>query len=621
MQYGITTTSLEVPEFDSFKLLNGIDDINDHSLSKSTLAAMLDDAINYIRNWLARKSATDIRPDYTALDPLILSCLPSFLIGKSSDSLGDLHRTLSTDGHIKWVCQDHYRAQFTSGPAEALDKFISKHLQGPTHDDIGLVSKKSGYMMISSTSREVAKEFYKHLGVVRQVYNLRFRFAWQATKSDIQLFCDAVQRSNVRLLIVDSSTFATSGRTLRDTSRLRPVMSLMESGKLQNISLGLEFVDNVMGLGGTSIPNLCVLMLELGSFSKSIRVNFSSIPALERLKLDTQDKYVDIRLQAGTIELSGRFHAAQRIIDEIRDITMIRIPFDTDSFASDVSWLDQRYTGRHRALVVEFFGMNNEAIAGVEFRPLDSAAGTSSYGERFRGNNSAMFIRWGDDDSLLSSECIQDSSGMRLDFSALNQDWIQRMLRSFASKHHQGLEIVCSPLPDDQRWLITSGIDTATWNNLTYLVLGGADLDDWATDLARVLNRTSLQHLQRLTITGNKKCLSVETARWIGSMLSSASPLIGLRVISLKDVHLSSRSWFSVISTMDCSSLRTLNFRGSSIQPSHLECLIQGWPLGAPLESLLLHDIGWIGALSRAGRERIRSQLAIKAKQAVVKYY
>ncbi|KAG0329762.1 hypothetical protein BGZ99_000498 [Dissophora globulifera] len=274
-----------------FKLLNGIDDINDHSLSKSTLAAMLDDAINYIRNWLA----------------------------------------------------------------------------------------------------------------------------------------------------LDSSTFATSGRTLRDTSRLRPVMSLMESGKLQNISLGLEFVDNVMGLGGTSIPNLRVLMLELGSFSKSIRVNFSrflsrlthlvelllrcndiekvytliqerihSIPALERLKLDTQDKYVDIRLQAGIIELSGRFHAAQRIIDD-RDITMIRIPFDTDSFASDVSWLDQRYTDRHRALVVEFFGMNNEAVAGVEFRPLDSAAGTSSYGERFRGNNSAMFIRWGDDDYLLSSECIQDS--------------------------------------------------------------------------------------------------------------------------------------------------------------------------------------------------------------------
>ncbi|KAI8602574.1 hypothetical protein EDD21DRAFT_426674 [Dissophora ornata] len=565
LRYGITTPSFAVPELENLEVLGRIEGIMSHGITRELLKSKLDDTIGYIKERISRSCAkgghrSSSLPEQGQRAELLAQLEPFLCSQNSKDTLGNLYKTVSTMGHVKWS----------------------------------------------------AALFYPRLQSARGVLKLQFHFLWDATKADIQSLCDA----------------------------------LLESGKLNTISLEVEFLDCALGLGGVPIPNLRVALLELGAFTGShqqprsrqetqsiqetesvqvkffrflsrlqnlarlilycddmdqvysaIRSRISAISTLESLTLVSNKKHVELEPKAGVLTLSEICQGAKDIIEDNKSLIAIRTPFSKDSLASNIAWFDKIFAGRTLPLTVSFLGDRNETILEAELRNPGDDCALDPFGQRFRGHHSTAFIRWVDDDILESEEILErdaardylsEWSDATLDFPTLIKGELKEMLGSLAMKRLDSLHIICCPLYDDVRRFVVSGINP---NSLSRLELSGENLDGWINDFSRVFTRVSIPLLRDLAIVGTKKRLLPGTARWIESMLSSDLSAEALCTLRFEDVHLSTSDWKSIISAMTLSGLKSLDFTGSTLQQDHLEHLIESLPPDASIEMLVLHNV------------------------------
>ncbi|KAF9989485.1 hypothetical protein BGZ75_006177, partial [Mortierella antarctica] len=121
------------------------------------------------------------------LEGVELRQLGSFL--KTSDDylLGNLYRMTTSDGHVKWVCRDHYRASYQEKQVEKLRELVNLAR--------GVFDEQLGRITISLTSSIQAAEFYSAVSKAWGVLELDINFDWECEKSDLDAFNTALRSS------------------------------------------------------------------------------------------------------------------------------------------------------------------------------------------------------------------------------------------------------------------------------------------------------------------------------------------------------------------------------------------------------------------------------------------
>ncbi|KAG0248291.1 hypothetical protein BGZ95_008123, partial [Linnemannia exigua] len=123
-----------------------------------------------------------------ALEGADLRKLDTFLKDKDGDKvLGNLYRTVTDDGHVKWVCIDHYRTNYQENSAKEFLRVL---------DDVGgSFNENVGRVEVTLWSRVLAEQFYSALGKARSVYELDIDLHWACTSSDLELLEGALKTS------------------------------------------------------------------------------------------------------------------------------------------------------------------------------------------------------------------------------------------------------------------------------------------------------------------------------------------------------------------------------------------------------------------------------------------
>ncbi|KAG0272308.1 hypothetical protein BGZ95_011949, partial [Linnemannia exigua] len=124
-----------------------------------------------------------------ALEGADLRKLDTFLKGSDGNRvLGDLYRIVTTEGHVKWVCIDHYRENYNETAAEEFLRAVD--LVGGSFDE------NNGLVKAEIRSRAMAEQFYSALGKARSVYELDIYLDLEGSKSDLEALEDALRKSS-----------------------------------------------------------------------------------------------------------------------------------------------------------------------------------------------------------------------------------------------------------------------------------------------------------------------------------------------------------------------------------------------------------------------------------------
>ncbi|KAG0049742.1 hypothetical protein BGZ89_004087, partial [Linnemannia elongata] len=171
------------------------------------------------------------------LEGVELRQLGSFLkTSQEENLLGNLYRMTTSDGHVKWVCRDHYRAGYQEKHVQML-RDVVKLAQGEFDEQLGKIT-------ITLRSSFAAAEFYSAVIKAKGVLELIVELRWECTRSDIEALHDALKKSGVPVLRLDIGQFGTSfGRStfskMLPSSRFKPLFHIIELWSMKTIHIVL----------------------------------------------------------------------------------------------------------------------------------------------------------------------------------------------------------------------------------------------------------------------------------------------------------------------------------------------------------------------------------------------
>ena len=183
---------------------------------------------------MTQQDLTNYLSNVEGLEGVELRLLGSFLkTSKADNLLGNLYRITTADGHVKWVCRDHYRTGYQEAHTQKLRDIVK--LANGTFDE------QSGIVEISLQSSFSAAEFFGALVKAKGVLELILDFNWECTKKDIEVLRDAIKTSMVAILHVDLRNFRPSLRTqlLSTPAKYEPLYLLLKPDNLISVHLVL----------------------------------------------------------------------------------------------------------------------------------------------------------------------------------------------------------------------------------------------------------------------------------------------------------------------------------------------------------------------------------------------
>ncbi|KAF9959184.1 hypothetical protein BGZ72_010120 [Mortierella alpina] len=271
LKYGIIAAGFVVPPLAQLGLIEGIDktcgDLGSSSGEKGGLDPKVDLAIQYLED-LAH-SLADTRNSYNAadrdynesldrgdlpaatesidtptqtstqgalrgleaLEGADLRHLSSFLkIKDESRVLGNLYRIVTHEGHVKWVCLDHYR--------ETYRDTSLKQFREAVESNGGNFEESKGKVKIRLSSSSVARQFLEALEQARFVQELVMTLDWDTTMDDLRMLRDTLRRTNVVSLELDFCHHLGPSRDILNRHRrYDPILQIIANAKLQILHL------------------------------------------------------------------------------------------------------------------------------------------------------------------------------------------------------------------------------------------------------------------------------------------------------------------------------------------------------------------------------------------------
>ncbi|KAI8349610.1 hypothetical protein B0O80DRAFT_429020 [Mortierella sp. GBAus27b] len=206
--------------------------------------------------------------DHEALEGADLRSLGGFLKNKDGSKVfGNLYRTTTSEGHVKWVCIDHYRENYHEKTLRTF-RDIVESMGGSYDENVGRVS-------VHIRSKIQAEQFYVALDKAKSVYELEIGLDWDTTCRDFKKLRDCLIKSNVGALCINFhrqdgpvSDFLNRGK------RHDPILDIMRHPSTRSITILGAPDDFIQRSSPSSLSedfsNLRILEIDLAEFRKEI---------------------------------------------------------------------------------------------------------------------------------------------------------------------------------------------------------------------------------------------------------------------------------------------------------------------------------------------------------------
>ncbi|KAK3819412.1 MAG: hypothetical protein JOS17DRAFT_836606 [Linnemannia elongata] len=170
-----------------------------------------------------------------ALEGADLRRLDTFLRNNDQDKiLGNLYRITTEQGHVKWVCFEHYQEKYR---ATALASFVQSVETGGGSYDPHL-----GQVTVKLKSGTISKDFFRRLATqAPAVQSLDVTLDWVFGSADLVTLVDMVAKSNVKVFKLDLHDDYTSNATIASLrpgkGRYHSLLGLLSNTKLRSLWL------------------------------------------------------------------------------------------------------------------------------------------------------------------------------------------------------------------------------------------------------------------------------------------------------------------------------------------------------------------------------------------------
>ncbi|KAI8349178.1 hypothetical protein B0O80DRAFT_171036 [Mortierella sp. GBAus27b] len=337
IKYGVTAAGLVVSPLSGLKIVEGIDTAQQHmDYLKKNLSPLVDNAINFLEGIKGKNDqGEELAEGHTEFDQLEalegadLRQLESYLKVKDQGRvLANFYRIVTSEGHVKWVCFDHYKATYRASAVQ--------HLREIVEVSRGTFIEETGTIEIKVATSTLAKQFYDAMVKARGIQELDITLEWDATMSDIRSLVSAISKANVVHVTMNGSHFKSSPLdVVNRNQRFNPILQLTSNSRIQSLrlcgfdgffsritksSLGpapklrvfkydapptfkgndLQTVDDFLG----QCSALITLELSLHpqqSIAKTMSEMLKKVPTLESLKIGREELSIVVGLSNGKI--------------------------------------------------------------------------------------------------------------------------------------------------------------------------------------------------------------------------------------------------------------------------------------------------------------------------------
>ncbi|KAF9348731.1 hypothetical protein BGX26_012874 [Mortierella sp. AD094] len=223
-----------------------------------------------------------------ALEGADLRQLETFLRNKDKDKiLGNLYRTTTPEGHVKWVCLEHFRISYRENVMRSLLNTIEVN-----HGTYDKQLRKITLVLSSSTvTKDLMKQLVTYSFAVDEL-DLTLDFGFGST--DLAGIVKSLAQSNVKILkldLKDTEGLGRLDRKLLGNGKYHPLLGLISNRKLQQLSLiGMDYFGS-----RTSDLSKSHEQSTLRSFHHLNYIRGSDIPRLVNI-LSFCTNLVDLRL-------------------------------------------------------------------------------------------------------------------------------------------------------------------------------------------------------------------------------------------------------------------------------------------------------------------------------------
>ncbi|KAK3833619.1 MAG: hypothetical protein J3R72DRAFT_424887 [Linnemannia gamsii] len=213
IKHGSSNTGYFVPALSSVSITGTVDMLTDSQ--DAITPSAINQSIEYLQTLsseqdAAKDTSTDSLAGQESLEGADLRHLEAFIKSKDQGrALGNLHRTITEEGHVKWVCINHYRLTYKEHDQQALVTAV--RLKGGHYDP------HLGRFTVNLGSKIQAVGFFEALAKARRVDELVVTFDWEGTTSDLEAFGDTLKSTAVSILRLDFRRFRTSKLQSTDT--------------------------------------------------------------------------------------------------------------------------------------------------------------------------------------------------------------------------------------------------------------------------------------------------------------------------------------------------------------------------------------------------------------------
>ncbi|KAF9344060.1 hypothetical protein BGX26_004863 [Mortierella sp. AD094] len=164
------------------------------------------------------------------LEGVDLRQLGSYLAANSSDNLlGNLYRMTTKDGHVKWVCRDHYRAGYQEAHTQKL-RDVVQLANGKFDEQLGKIK-------ISLGSRITAAEFYDAISKAKGVLDLDVSFDFHGRHADFVRLQQMITKSNIRSVKMKLCIIFYWDQKLSLSRRNDPIFEIMRLPSVQSVDI------------------------------------------------------------------------------------------------------------------------------------------------------------------------------------------------------------------------------------------------------------------------------------------------------------------------------------------------------------------------------------------------
>ncbi|KAG0371355.1 hypothetical protein BC939DRAFT_524414 [Gamsiella multidivaricata] len=237
LKYGVAVGGFAVPALVPSRVGESVRRNNTYSVDGYSfdIEPSVNQAIEFLQALLTDGEVTPngIRhPDdmMESLEGSDLRRLGAFLKNKDEDHvLGNLYRVVTNQGHVKWVCLDHYR--------ETYNTLAMRELEDIATVNGGLVDEHYGRVVIALYSSAVATQFYRALERAKFVQELKVKLRWDITYSDAKAFKETINRSNISALELTCTASNSAGELLNRNKRAEPLWQILSNPKIRSFSL------------------------------------------------------------------------------------------------------------------------------------------------------------------------------------------------------------------------------------------------------------------------------------------------------------------------------------------------------------------------------------------------